>query len=119
VIAASEDLLLRIRAEIEARRDQLRPLLAEYEQLRAEAASLEAARARPRTGAGAPRGASQKAILAALEHGSHTVAELAVVTGLSGASLRESLRRLLATGAVTRARREGKAAYALAPSARR
>jgi len=115
VIAASEDLLLRIRAEIEARRDQLRPLLAEYEQLRAEAASLEAAR----TGAGAPRGASQKAILAALEHGSHTVAELAVVTGLSGASLRESLRRLLATGAVTRARREGKAAYALAPSARR
>ncbi len=116
---ASEDLLTRVRAEIEARREQLRPLLAEHEQLLAAAATLEAeaargARAAPSTTARAPRGASQKAILAALEHGSHTVSELVVVTGVSAASLRESLRRLLAAGAVTRARRDGRAAYALA-----
>ena len=62
----------------------------------------------------APRGAAQTAILAALEHGSHTVAELGVVTALSAQNIRENLRRLLGAGTVTRARRDGKAAYALA-----
>jgi hypothetical protein len=62
----------------------------------------------------APRGAAQAAILAALEHGSHTVSELGVVTALSAQIIRENLRRLLGTGAITRAKREGKAAYALA-----
>jgi hypothetical protein len=62
----------------------------------------------------AVRGAAQQAILAALEHGSHTVGELAVVTAMSGQSIRENLRRMLGAGAVTRAKREGKAAYALA-----
>lgn len=59
------------------------------------------------------RGAAQQAILAALEHGSHTVSELAVVTAMSGPTIRENLRRLQAAGQVTRAKREGKAAYAL------
>jgi hypothetical protein len=56
----------------------------------------------------------QQAILAALEHGSHTVGELAVVTAMAGPSIREALRRLSKAGRVTRATREGKAAYVLA-----
>jgi hypothetical protein len=65
--------------------------------------------------AGAQRDTAQRAIVAALEHGSHTVAELGVVTAMSGASIREGLRRLTKAGAVRRAKREGdgKAAYAL------
>jgi DNA-binding transcriptional ArsR family regulator len=63
------------------------------------------------------RGAAQQAILAALEHGSHTVGELTVVTAMSGQNIRENLRRMLSSGVVTRARREGKAAYALAGGA--
>jgi predicted ArsR family transcriptional regulator len=55
--------------------------------------------------------------VAALEHGSHTATELAVVTALSGASIRKHLRGLLAAGTVARARREGKPAYALAAPA--
>jgi DNA-binding transcriptional ArsR family regulator len=65
----------------------------------------------------APRGAAQAAILAALEHGSHTVGELVVVTAMSGASLRESLRRLRKAGTVTPAKRDGKAAYTLSGAA--
>ncbi len=61
----------------------------------------------------AVRGAAQQAILAALEHGSHTVGELVVVTAMSAANIRENLRRLLKAGTVTRASRGGKAAYAL------
>jgi DNA-binding transcriptional ArsR family regulator len=59
-------------------------------------------------------GAAQQAIMAALEHGSHTVAELAVVTAMSGPTIRESLRALSKARKVTKAKREGKAAYALA-----
>jgi DNA-binding MarR family transcriptional regulator len=66
-----------------------------------------------------PRREAQQAIVAALEHGSHTVGELLVVTAMSGASVRENLRRLLAAGTITRATREGKAAYALAHPAER
>jgi len=61
----------------------------------------------------AARGAAQQAIVAALEHGSHTVSELVVVTAMSAPNVRESLRRLLKAGAVARASRDGKAAYAL------
>jgi hypothetical protein len=65
-----------------------------------------------------PGGATQKRILDALEHGSHTVSELVVVTALSGPSVRQNLRRLMGSEAVTRAKRDGKAAYALASRAR-
>ena len=58
------------------------------------------------------------AIVAALEHGSHTVSELAVVTAMTGPSLRQSLRRLVVAGTVTQAKREGKLAYALASGPR-
>jgi MarR family len=63
----------------------------------------------------AQRGAAAVAILAALEHGSHTVSELAIVTALSGAIINNNLRRLQQAGTITRTKREGdgKAAYAL------
>ena len=55
------------------------------------------------------------AILAALEHGSHTVSELAIVTAMSGAIIKNNLRRLQQAGTITRTKRagDGKAAYAL------
>jgi len=158
------ELLSRVRAEIDARREALRPAVAEYERLLSAAAALKvgavdarthtrsspraaapaprraparrgsagaatvrapapaAGRRRAGTAAGrarVPRGAAQEAIVAALEHGSHTVSELGVVTAMSGASIRENLRRLMDLGTVTRAKRDGKAAYALAGAAKR
>ncbi len=63
----------------------------------------------------AQRGAAAVAIVAALEHGSHTVSELAIVTAMSAAIINNNLRRLQQTGTITRTKREGdgKAAYAL------
>jgi hypothetical protein len=129
------DLLSTIRAEIVARLDELRPLLLEYEQLLADAEAIERERAAGATtprarrrSAGAPsrsapgsrrrsagprRNQASAAILAALEHGSHTTAELTVVTGLSAASIRRELRLLLGEGAITRTTRAGKTAYML------
>lgn len=163
----ASELLERVTAEIEARRDQLRPQVEEYERLLEAAAALEhergraapaevgtdgaparvrkreakvAKRTRARRGSaagaiaraastgrsagraakrsGGASSAAHQAILAALEHGSHTVSELAVVTAMSGPSIREGLRRLVGSGAVARAKRDGKAAYALVRSAR-
>lgn len=86
------------------------------------AARPSSAAARPqRRRAAGPRqvrlGASEQAIVAALEHGSHTVGELAVVTALAGAEIRRSVSRLLKAGRIARARREGRAAYALSQTA--
>lgn len=61
----------------------------------------------------APRGAAAEAIVAALEHGSHTVSELAIVTAMSGQNIRNNLRRLLQARAVKQTKREGKTAYTL------
>lgn len=61
----------------------------------------------------APRGAAREAILAALEHGSHTVSELVVVTAMTGPNVNGNLRRLLSEGAIAKTDREGKTAYAL------
>lgn len=62
----------------------------------------------------AARGAAREAILAALDHGSHTVGELAVVTAMSGPNINGNLRRLFSEGAVVKTEREGKTAWALA-----
>jgi hypothetical protein len=62
----------------------------------------------------AVRGAAREAILAALEHGSHTVGELSVVTAMSGPNINGNMRRLAAEGVVVKTEREGKAAWALA-----
>ncbi len=55
-----------------------------------------------------------QAILAALEHGSHTLAELVVVTALGASEIREALRHLRRRKAIVKTDRDGKAAYALA-----
>jgi len=57
--------------------------------------------------------APREEILAALEHGSHTVGELAVVTAMSGPNINGNLRRLVSEGAVAKTEREGKVAYVL------
>jgi hypothetical protein len=62
----------------------------------------------------AARGAAREAILGALDHGSHTVGELVVVTAMSTANINGNLRRLVVEGAVVKTEREGKTAYALA-----
>jgi hypothetical protein len=130
------DLLTRVRSEIDARLAELRPALAEharllgaYQALETDTASTSPPRSARRRGprgsaagaiaraASAPRGAAQQAIVAALEHGSHTVAELVLVTAISGAEIRDSLRRLQRTGTITRTKRDGRAAYALPSSA--
>lgn len=145
--AITADLLAQVCAEIDARLAELRPAVQEYERLldAADALEADAARAasaerpadakpvrtvatrrrtRRRSAAGAsgrgpsaPRSAVAQAIVAALEHGSHTVGELVVVTAMSGREIRESLRALQRAGKVTRAKREGRTAYALAGAA--
>jgi hypothetical protein len=58
------------------------------------------------------------AILAALEHGSHTVAELVLVTALPAPEIRGSLRNLRKRKTVVKTDRDGRSAYALpAPGA--
>jgi hypothetical protein len=89
---------------------------------RKPAASRKPAAARkpagPRTRAtskaeSAPRGAAERAIVAALEHGSHTVGELVLVTAMSGAEIRAGAKKLERAGTIGRTRREGRIAYAL------
>ncbi len=67
----------------------------------------------------APPAAVQQAILAALEHGSHTASELVMVTAMSTREIRGSLRRLAGRGAIAKVKRrgDGKGAYALPAAA--
>jgi hypothetical protein len=62
--------------------------------------------------------AVQQAILAALEHGSHTTSELVMVTAMSAREIRGGLSRLAGRGRIAKVKRggDGKRAYAL-PSA--
>jgi hypothetical protein len=61
---------------------------------------------------------TDQAILAALEHGSHTVAELVLVTALPAGEIRDSLRHLRKRKAIVKTDRDGRSAYALpAPAA--
>jgi DNA-binding transcriptional ArsR family regulator len=158
------DLLSTIRREIDERLSELRPRLAEYEQLLVAADALlatggetvaeavsdavpdlpeqlapekpkraRAARARKvalpavpeatvqgeiepveTKPARAARGAAREAILAALDHGSHTVGELVVVTAMSGPNINGNLHRLATEGMVVKTEREGKTAWAQA-----
>jgi DNA-binding transcriptional ArsR family regulator len=130
-IPAPSDLLERVAAEIDARLAELRPAVEEQIDLlrAAEALGLDvvvhgadpprrkrgrspgtARRGRPPS---VPRGVTQQAIVDALEHGSHTLSELVVVTAQSTAAIRQHVATLLDRGVVTRARREGKSAYTL------
>lgn len=137
------DVLARVHAEIDARLRALRPAVAEYQQLldvagvldaevRAQAAAKPrarpaktsptakaraAAKPKPAVKPKPPMSAAEQAIVAALEHGSHTVGELGVVTAMSGSEIRDGARRLLTAGKIVRAKREGRAAYALTGTA--
>jgi DNA-binding transcriptional ArsR family regulator len=128
--AMAADALTRVRAEIDARLRELRPAVTEYQRLLDIADALDAeARAAKRKPAAKPKprsmakprpaamGAAEQSIVAALEHGSHTVGELGAVTAMSGSEIREGARRLLKAGKITRAKREGRAAYALSHKA--
>lgn len=88
-------------------------------------AAVEPVRSRPRSARSVARqkprrvarGAASETILAALEHGSHTVGELSVVTAMSGPAINGNLRKLVSEGVVVKTEREGKAAWALATAA--
>lgn len=152
----ADNLLSAVGSEIEERLGELRPALAEYEQLLTAAAALSvgedssagedpaegepsspsqragrtpraAAQERARTTTRrrtsrrrkrsyAPRGAAQEAILAALQHGSHTTSELVSVTALPAPTIRTNLHRLHKQRAITRTRRDGRSAYTLGQS---
>jgi hypothetical protein len=71
------------------------------------------ASARRKQRAYAPRGAAQEAIMAALEHGSHTTSELVSVTALPAATIRANLHRLAKQRAIARTTRGGRSAYTL------
>jgi hypothetical protein len=61
---------------------------------------------------------TDQAILAALEHGSHTVAELVLVSALPAGEIRDSLRQLRKRKTIVKTDRDGRSAYALpAPDA--
>jgi hypothetical protein len=98
-----------------SRRSTAKPKSKSASQLKAEpekeSESVPQSKAKPERAA---RGAAREAILGALEHGSHTLSELAVVTAMSGPNINGNLRRLEAEGVVVKAEREGKAAWALA-----
>jgi hypothetical protein len=76
---------------------------------RGKRAAAKAPTGRPR----GPRSATQQAIEDALEHGSHTLAELVLVTAIETAPIRAQLGRLQKAGVVSRIRRDGKTAYSL------
>lgn len=136
---AADDLLTNIRAEIDARMRELRPLLAEYEELLSVADALAPdgdtapepapvrapakVKARPKAARPAPKreraphSPTGQAIVAALEHGSHTVAELVVVTALPAADIRDCLRHLRRQRAIVKTDRDGRTAYALSAPA--
>lgn len=128
----TDDLLTTIRAELRSRMGQLESAVEEYEDLLAVLDALDttagedgASSAHAADGALAAADASNtstvaptidaaaQAILAALEHGSHTLAELGVVTALPAGQIRESVRGLRSSGKIVTAEREGPTAYAL------
>lgn len=90
------------------------PVLPSAKKTRARPQVARRARRRER----AVQSPSDQAILAALEHGSHTVAELVLVTALPAGEIRDSLRRLRDRKAIVKTDRDGRSAYALpAPAA--
>jgi hypothetical protein len=94
-----------------------RPRAAAESRAAAKPRAAASKRRAARKAAPAQMGPRERTIVATLEHGSHTMGELGIVTGMAGAEIRDSARRLLAAGKIVRARREGRAAYALQGSA--
>jgi hypothetical protein len=83
---------------------------------RATVKSRAAKRVRAKRVQRAPIGRFEQAVLDALEHGSHTVGELVMVTAMGAKEIRGGVRRLLSDEGIVKVERDGKTAYAL-PSA--
>jgi hypothetical protein len=62
-------------------------------------------------------GPSEQAVLDALDHGSHTVSELVMVSAMGAREIRAGVRSLLSNKGITKVTRDGKTAYALPPAA--
>jgi hypothetical protein len=109
-----EELLGRIRREIDERLKELRPAVEEIPRLEAALAAFDGwgsarggtsqnGRSRSTTGKRAPRGANRQAILKAVdERPGLGAAELAKVTGMKVTTMRTTLRELIKAGRVTR-----------------
>jgi hypothetical protein len=82
---------------------------------RAASGSAKAQKASRRKPRSAPISRSGQAVLDALDHGSHTVSELVMVTAMAAREIRSGVRRLLTDGSIVKVDREGKTAYALPP----
>jgi hypothetical protein len=121
----ADDLLSKIQSELDARIAALRPAFEEYERLQAAddgppasdargASAAPAARAKGRTRRKpAAQGAAAQAIVAALEHGSHSTGELVTVTAIPAATINLNLRHLRRDGVVKKIKRGAKGAYEL------
>lgn len=132
------DLLSKIQNELHARITALRPAFEEYERLQAAADATPAngtspssaappKSARRASAAPAPRtksrngrkptaqGAVAQAIIAALEHGSHSTSELVTVTAIPTATINLNLRHLHRDGVIEKIKRGTKSAYELSP----
>lgn len=111
------DLLNRVIAEITQRRDELRPLLDEYQRLQAAEATLADSKptrraprhTRPRSSQGqsgkkrAPRGANRQRILDAVgERPGVSTGELAAASGIAGPTLATTVSKLVREGLLER-----------------
>jgi Fic family protein len=106
------DLLSKIQSELDARIAALRPAFEEYERLQAAADAPPAKKSRNGRKPAAQRAAAQ-AIIAALEHGSHSTSELVTVTAIPTATINLNLRHLCRDGVVKKVKRGAKSAYEL------
>lgn len=84
---------------------------------RAASSSSKAAKAQRQKPRRRELSATGRAVLDALDHGSHTVSELVMVTAISAREIRSGVRRLLEDDAIVKVDRDGKAAYTLASRA--
>ena len=120
------ELLDRVRAEVRARRDELRPHVAEYERLEAASAALGGLASAPRSAPPrtaktarkrAPRGANRTAILAAVhERPGASAGELAVAAGIKRPVAYQLLAKLAGQGELVRKPLPGGASgYSLPP----
>jgi len=64
----------------------------------------------------APIGPVGQAVLDALDHGSHSVSELVMVTAMGASDIRSAIRRLVSDRKIVKVERDGKTAYALSSS---
>jgi hypothetical protein len=83
------------------------------EQAASGSSAAKKARKAPRKASSASIGHYEQAVLDALEHGSHTVGELVMVTAMGAKEIRGGIRRLLSDKGIVKVDRGGKTAYAL------